>query len=177
MIADYINGHLDEKAALDFERTMQADESLAASLQQASMIKNAVHQHEVDTVDPSFETFSTLLNRPTPWYSKWYNWVPVPAAALAVFLMVSPQNNQPIGVENEFETLTNASEAYGQTAIRVVANADTNVVALVGEYDMQVLKHYAGTNAVDVAVNEETDGLMKRLEQDSRIVLVKTLNK
>lgn len=177
MIADYINGHLDEKATLDFERAIQADESLAASVQQARMIKSAVHQHEIDTVDPSFETFSKLLTRQTPWYSKWYNWVPVPAAALAVFLMVSPQSNPPIDVVNEFETLTSASQAYGQPAIRLVASAETNIVSLAGEYDLKVLKHFTGTNAVDVAINEETDGIIKRLEQDSRIVLVKSLNK
>lgn len=177
LIADYINGHLDDKARVDFERAMQAEQALAASVQQARMIKNAVHQQNVDTVDPSFEKFSSLLERQTPWYAKWYNWIPVPAAALAVFLMVSPQNNPPIGVGNEFETLTSASQAYGQPAIRVVANADTNIVSLADEYDMTVLKHFTGTNAVDVALNKDIDGLMKRLEQDPRIVIIKPLDK
>ena len=170
-IIDYINGHMQPSSKHVFETALAEDTDLAKRLQQAIALKDGVRQQVVnDRVNPSFDAFSHKLEKTTPWYAKWYNWLPMPAAALVVFLTVTPQSEV-----NEFETLTSASQSYSVPAVRLIGASNTNLLAIAEEYELKILTQYTGTNAIDVTHADNLPALITRLQQDSRLVLIKPL--
>lgn len=169
LIADYLNGQLNDDEMAQVEDCIRNDPEFAANMQSAKMLQTALKARGDNTTQPDFEAFSKRLDR-KPWYAKWYNWAPVPAAALAVFVIVTPSTQV-----NEFETLTDTNQVYTQPAVRLVADSQSNLDALISEYQLSVIKRYPGVNAVDVTHSSNLPETIKQLEADSRTVLIKPL--
>ena len=72
-----------------------------------------------------------------------------------------------------FRTLTQDTIDFKQSILRVVARSDTQVKALTLDYGLEVLAEYEGAATVDVVAGGSHEELMKKLQLDPRVSLVR----
>lgn len=174
-LSDYLNGHLSEQDRAAFEEALREDASLRDMLTLERRIQAECKKTTSVEQLPTFEAFEHKLE------SKGFGgrlrepvWAAA-AALVAVALMLGTQLRQP-EIGTDFETLTEQSEPYQGTVLRVVLKQEQKQLLneFARDYGLSVVELYSAAGAIDVRVagNENASALVEQLQQDPRVRFV-----
>ena len=174
-LSDYLNDHLSEQDRVRFEEALREDASLQDMLALERRIQAECQKTTGVEQLPRFEAFEHKLEskglgdrlREPVWAAA--------AALVAVALLIGIQLRQP-DIGTDFETLSEQSEPYEGTVLRVVMKQDQKQLLneLASDYDLSVVELYSAAGAIDVRVdgNESASALVQQLQRDPRVRFV-----
>lgn len=184
LIADYLNGHLSDTDARRLNVAITQDSQLRKMVEFERRIQSSIASEQAaPTYVPQFSRIADRLNTHSDSFTThWPTWGGASVAvALLVVVVVGylPQPEQPI---NEFETLSDIAVSHDKPVLRMINKDDLDqsaLTALLNEYDLEIVKRYPGTNAIDVISKKSIrlELIAKQLEKDQRVKFVQLKQK
>ncbi len=175
-VADYINNHLAPEEAQRLEAAMRDDPALAEQVHFERTIQASVRAETPDAqaAMPHFSAVRAHIDgrRPRPSLGRLTWLVPAFSAALIVVVGIGVLRDAPPQA-NEFQTLSDPTEATVGPMLRIVATPQAGVDGLrevIDDYGLEALTWHTQSGTVDVKIPAgDVQTWTARLNEDQRV--------